>query len=453
MNTHTRREIIRKDREHAWHPFTQMGEWREREPIVITKGKGNYIYDARGKKYFDGVSSLWCNVHGHRVRAIDRAVKKQLKDIAHTTFLGLTHPLAAQLSERLAAISPEGLNKVFYSDSGSEAVEIAVKMAYQYWQLKGAHKKTRFISFTNAYHGDTIGSVSIGGIGAFHSRFSPLLFDAEFAPPFYSYPESKIEGTDAYAEKSLAAIEEKLASSPDEYAAIVIEPFSHAAGGILVYPEFAYRRLREISRKYNTLLIADEVAVGFGRTGAMFASEKAGVTPDFLCTAKGITGGYLPLAATICTDEIFNAFVGTFEEQKTFYHGHTYTANPLACAAALASLSLFEKNRVLENLAPRIEQLRTRLEKIAALPHVGDVRQTGMMAGIEIVRDKETHTPYEAGLRMGVKACEAAIARGIWLRPLGDVVVLMPPLSITRREVDTLADVVEEAIASVCEKA
>jgi adenosylmethionine-8-amino-7-oxononanoate aminotransferase len=439
-------ELLEKDLRHLWHPFTQMQQWPFDEPLVIERADGNYLFDVRGQKYLDGVSSLWTNVHGHRKQALDDAVRAQLDRVAHTTLLGLSSVPAIELAERLGRIAPPGLTRVFYSDSGSTAVEVAVKMAYQYWQLRGRPRKRKFVALREAYHGDTVGSVSVGGIDLFHQLFRALLFDAVRIPTPHPY---RWEGEGDCAQACLAEAERVFAAHGDELAALVIEPLVQGAAGMLLQPDGFLRRLAELCREHQVLLICDEVATGFGRTGTMFAVEQEQVRPDLMCLAKGLTGGYLPLAATLATEEVYSAFLGTVAEQKAFFHGHTYTGNPLACAAALASLDVFEQERVLERLVPVIAALREGLAQVAALPHVGEVRQRGMMVGVELVKDRPTRLGYPYGERYGHRVCLALRRRGILLRPLGNVVVLMPPLSLTVDEARGLCAAVREAVVEV----
>jgi adenosylmethionine-8-amino-7-oxononanoate aminotransferase len=344
-------------------------------------------------------------------------------------------------------LAPRGLTRVFYSDSGATSVEIALKMAFELWRLRGRPEKSRFVGLTEAYHGDTIGSVSLGGIDLFHDIFRPLLFDVDHLPTPYAYRWKG--GAARCGEEASALVEGWLAAHGRETAALVIEPLMQGAAGMIAHPEGFLSRVAAACRKHEVLLICDEVATGFGRTGKMFACEHEGVSPDLLCVAKGISGGYLPLAATLTTEEVFAAFLGGYEEKKTFFHGHTYTGNALACAAGLASLDVFEKDQVIAGLPPKIDALRKGLETAARLSHVGDVRQRGLMVGIELVRDRSTKAEYAFGDRIGHRVCLAARKRGVMLRPLGTVVVLMPPLSITEAECATLAEVTRASIAEV----
>jgi adenosylmethionine-8-amino-7-oxononanoate aminotransferase len=440
------------DHSYLWHPFTQMQEWMAEEPCIISHGDGHYLIDVHGRKYLDGVSSLWCNVHGHRKKEIDDAVRAQLDRIAHSTFLGLSHVPGIKLAEKLIGIAPKGLKRVFYSDSGATAVEIALKMAVQYWQLKGVSQKTQIATLAESYHGDTVGSMSMGYSETFHRYHKSLLFPVvRITPPHAFRYYDRMSESDALA-KSMQEAEEKFAQHKDNLAALVMEPLMQGAAGMWSQPVTYVKALAELCRRDGILLVFDEVATGFGRTGKMFAAEHAGVTPDILCLAKGLTGGYLPLAATLTSEEIFAAFLGEYKEFKTFFHGHTYTGNPLGCAAALASLELFQRENSIEKMRPRLAYLRKRLhEDFLSLPHVSDVRQWGYMVGIELVEDKANRRNYLPERRMGHKVILEARRGGVMIRPLGDVIVLMPPLSITDEELKTLLDVVCDSIRAVTE--
>jgi len=437
--------LLQVDQAHVWHPFTQMQGWAADEPLIIERAEGNYLIDDLGRRYLDGVSSLWCNVHGHRKREIDDAIRAQLDRVAHTTLLGLASVPSIELAAELVRVAPDGLTRVFYSDSGSTAVEVALKMAYQCWRQRGRPEKSRFVALAEAYHGDTVGSVSVGGMELFHGTFRGLLFHAERIPTPYAY---RFTGEGDCGEACLAAAERLFEEKGHELAALVIEPLVQGAG-MLTQPRGFLRRLAELCRKHEVLLIADEVATGFGRTGTLFAVEQEGVRPDFLCLAKGLSGGYLPLAATLTTDSVHASFLGEFASMRTFFHGHTFTGNALACAAALASLRLFESERVLERLQHTLAALALKLAAIAELPHVGEVRQRGAMVGIELVADRRTKAPYPAEARIGHRVCLEARRHGVLLRPLGAVVVLMPPLSLTAAEAEALGDAVQCAISEV----
>lgn len=431
-----------------WYPFTQMREYERNPPLVIERGRGNYLFDKDGRKYLDAVSSLWTNVHGHNHPALNRAVRAQLSKVAHTTLLGMSNNTAIKLANRLAGLAPEGLGKVFYSDSGSTAVEAALKIAYQYFQQKGGafKKKRRFISLEQAYHGDTLGSVSVGGIDLFHEVYRSLLFDTVKLPSPHCYRCPYGREPASCGKFCFGELEPVFRRHRDDCCAVILEPLVQGAAGILVHPPGYLKKIRELCDRYNILLIADEVAVGFGKTGTMFACGQENVKPDILALAKGLSGGYLPLAATLVTREIYEGFLGEYTELRTFFHGHTYTGNALACSAALASLELFERENVLERLQGKIARLSSKLEKIGRLGHIGSVRQKGIIAGIELVKNKRTKAPYPSGLRLGRQICLKAREKGIILRPLGDVIVLMPPLSITRAEIDRICEVVYDCI-------
>lgn len=443
------------DRRYVWHPFTQMKEWEADTPIVIERGEGSYLIDTDGKRYLDGVASIWTNVHGHCKKEINEAVKAQVDRLEHSTLLGLANDKSAILAKRLVDIAPSGLCKVFYSDNGSTAVEIGVKMAFQYQQHRGgAHAlKTKFISFKNAYHGDTIGAVSVGGIDLFHGVFRPLLFPTIHAPSPYCY---RCELADSQNGAScgtlcLQELERLMDRHSHEVAGLVIEPLVQGAGGMIVQPEGFLLKVRELCTRYDILMIADEVAVGFGRTGSMFACSREGITPDIMALSKGITAGYLPLAATMTTQQVYDAFLGEYAELKTFFHGHTFTGNPIACAAAIASLDLFEKEALLERLPEKVGYLEQRLEALLKLKHVGDVRSAGMIGGIELVRDKESKEPFPWEERVGVQVCVEARKHGLFLRPLGNVIVVFPPLSISMEELEKLMNGIEASIRKVTE--
>ena len=435
--------LVRWDREHLWHPFTQMQGFVREEVLIVDRGEGAYLYDLRGRRYLDGVSSLWCNVHGHRRPELDQALAAQATKVAHSTLLGLSHPPAILLARRLAELAPPGLTRVFYSDDGSTAVEAALKMAYQYWQLKDRPEKRRFLKLKEGYHGDTLGAVSVGGIDLFHETYRPLLFDTLTAPNPYCYRCSHQESCQ---EQCLNDLIRLVAAHHQELAAVILEPVMQGAAGMIPQPPGYMAQVREVTSQHDVLLIADEVATGFGRTGTMFACEHDGMSPDLMCLSKGITGGYLPLAATLTTEEIYEAFLGEFHEFKTFFHGHTYSGNPLAAAVSLASLDIFEQDRVLENLAPKIALLGERLLQLAAHPHVGDVRQRGFMVGIELVADKSTGEAFPVARRTGHRVILEARKLGAILRPLGDVLILMPPLSITPVELEDLLNITGEAV-------
>ena len=445
-------DVADLDRRFLWHPFTQMRDWLTGEPLVIESAEGNHLIDAQGRRYLDGVSSLWCNVHGHRHPMLDAAVRAQLDRVAHTTMLGLTHPGAAELAARLVPLAPKGLTRVFYSDAGATAVEIALKIAFQACQLRGETKRTRFASLVEAYHGDTIGAIAVGYSETFHRFYRPLLFDVlRLTPPHLFRWRDRMTEEAACA----AAIDEprtKLRAHGHELAALIVEPLVQGAAGMWMHPPEYLAELAKLAREAGTLLICDEVATGFGRTGTFFACEQAGVSPDLLCVGKGITGGYLPLAATFASEALFDAFLAPYEDFVAFFHGHTYTGNPLACAAGLASLDVFDQEQTMTHVQGLARVLGEKLEReIAPLAHVGDVRRRGLMTGIELVQDRATRAAYPSAARIGHRVCDAVRKHGVILRPLGPVIVLMPPLSLRMDELDLLVSATAKAIREVTE--
>lgn len=423
-------DLAELDKRHIWHPFTPHSVWNVHDPLVIVAAEGMHLIDSEGNRYLDGVASLWCNVHGHRVPQIDSAIHQQLDRLAHSTMLGLTHEPVIRLADALMEIVPANLTKVFFSDSGATATEVAFKMAAQYWHNLGCGEKCEFVGFTEAYHGDTFGAMSVGRTEAFHKPYFPMLFKTHFAPTPFVYRSTTPHDPVAERDRCLAELKKILDEHSRRIAAVCIEPIVQGAGGMIVQPAGFLAGVRKLCDGHDVLLIADEVAVGFGRTGRMFACEHEAVEPDLLCVAKGITGGYMPLAATFATQRIYDAFLGVPSERKTFFHGHTYTGNPLACAAALASLELFETNHLLEAVRERANQLAAWLSPLGAPPNVGDIRQKGLMVGIELVADRATRRPFDPSLRIGAAICQAIRQHGVILRPLGDVIVLMPPLAM-----------------------
>ena len=440
-------DLERWDREHVWHAFTQMAEY---QPFIIARAERMSSGGRARREYLDGVSSLWCNVHGHRHPLIDGAIREQLGRVAHVTNLGMSSVTTIWLAKRLVDLAPPGLQHVFFSGDGSCSVEVALKMAFQYWQQRKDPRptKTKFLAFGDAYHGDTLGSVSVGGVARFHELFRPLLFEVVRMPlpDTYRLPPGMTRET--ACEGFLKQLAAELEQHHESIAAVVIEPLMQCAAGMVLHPSGFLRGVRDLTRQYDVLLIADEVAVGFGRTGKMFACEHEGVAPDFLCLGKGLTGGYLAMAATLTTDEVWQAFLGDYAESKAFFHGHTYGGNPLAAAAAVASLEVFDEEQTLAQLQPKIELLARHLARIAEHPHVGDVRQLGLIAGIELVRDRATREPYPWSEQRGKRVCDDALSQGVWLRPLGNVVVIMPPLAIGLDELDLICDVVKRGIAA-----
>ena len=438
------------DRRHVWHPFTQMQDWENEEPLVIVKGEGSWLIDSDGNRYLDGVASMWTNVHGHCRRELNEALKAQVDRLEHSTLLGLAGEQSIILAHRLAGITPPGLDRFFYSDNGSTAMEVAVKMAYQFQVHRGRPERSRFITFRNAYHGDTLGAVSVGGIDIYHATFRPLMFETIQAPAPYCYRcELGCPDRETCGMRCLGSLEAIMAEHAAGCAGLVIEPLIQGAGGMIVQPTGFLRRVREMCDRHGLLMIADEVATGFGRTGRMFACEHEGVVPDIMALSKGIAAGYLPLAVTVTSDELYRAFLGEYSELKTFFHGHTFTGNPLACAVALKSLDLFESDGLLEALQGKIALLAARLALFARLPHVGDVRQFGLAAGVELVQDKESRQAYPWEQRIGIRVCLEARRHGIFLRPLGNTLVIFPPLAIAPEELELLLDGLERSIRAI----
>lgn len=430
-------DLARWDRDHVWHAFTQMEEY---EPLLIESGQGAWLVDTAGNRYLDGSASMWCNVHGHRHPRLDAALRDQLGKVAHTTNLGLSNPTTVALARRLVEVTPPGLEKVFFTGDGSSAIEAALKMAFQFWRQAEPPQtiRTRFVSIGEAYHGDTLGAIGVGGVDRFTAMFGPLTFEALRIPspggpcPHTGRPAPTLD-------ESLATLERLLTEHRGTVAAVIMEPLVQAAGGILVHPPGFLHGVRELTTRHDVLLVLDEVAVGFGRTGTMFACERERVVPDILCLAKGLTAGYLPMAATLTTTRVWNAFLGAHADRRTFFHGHTYGGNPLAAALALESLAIFREERVLDSLPPKIARLQERVADLARLDHVGGVRQCGLIAGIDLVADKASLRPYPWQQQRGTRACLAARPYGALLRQLGDTVVIMPPLCITTDEIDLLA--------------
>ncbi len=424
-------QLIAADKARIWHPFTQMKAWADpaHEPLVLVDGQGAMVRDSEGREYIDGNSSIWTNLHGHRHPAITQAIKDQLDKVAHVSFLGSTNQPAIELADRLAALLPESkLDRVFYSDDGSTAVEVALKMALQYWQLSGDPQRNQFVSFANAYHGDTAGAASLGGLGTFFDRFGAIHFDTHHV-------------------EDLAALE----ALPDEVtsrlAAVIIEPKVQGAAGIRLWPDGMLIKLRAWCDRMGTLLIFDEVLTGFGRTGRMFACQHESVAPDFLCLAKGLTGGYLPLAVTLTTGRIYEAFLGEFHELKTFFYGHSYCGNALGCAAALASLDVFENEKVLIKLEEKIYWLEELLGGLSALPQVAEIRRCGFIAGIELQKASGMRCDWRE--QTGARVCVAARKSGLLTRPILDTVALIPPLCISKAQLSAAVLALESAIQEV----
>jgi len=425
---------IKKDLKYIWHPYTQMKDCRNNPPILLEKAKGIKLYDDKGRFYYDTISSWWCNVHGHNHPKIKKAIKKQLDSLEHVLLAGFTHKSAIGLAQGLSKITPKNLVKVFFSDNGSTAVETALKMSFQYWHNIGKKKKRRFVTLDYGYHGDTIGTMAISGVDLFSKLFSPLFFKSFKVPSPYCYRCPMKKERSSCTIDCIKPLDNLLKSRKREIAAIILEPLVMAAGGMIIYPKEYLKRVAKLAKKYNVHLILDEVATGFGRTGKMFASEHTSVEPDFMCLSKGITSGYLALGATLTTNKIYNAFYDDYEKRKTFYHGHTYTGNPLASACALASLKIFKEENTLRKNKEIIPLFHKYLESFRPLPLVGDVRYLGMIGAIELVKNKRTKKTFSFKERIGSKIYEEGLKKRIILRPLGSIIYLYPPLCIKREE-------------------
>lgn len=448
----TKEEWINKDLSYVWHPDTQHKQFEgDFKPVLIERGEGIYVYDSDGNRYIDAISSWWVNTLGHSNSRLNNALVEQANKIEHVLLANFTHKPAIELAERLVKLAGEPFSKVFYSDDGSTAVEVAIKMAYQYWYQKGQAQKKHFVSMTDSYHGDTLGSVSVGGIDIYKEIFKPLVFETMkvCAPNCYRCPKGYAKENCSF--QCLKEVEMLFKRRGFDIAAIIVEPLVQGAAGMRMYPAEYLRCLRKLCDEYNILLIDDEVAMGFGRTGKYFAFEHAGIKPDIFCVAKGITGGYIPLAATITTDKIFKEFYDDFSKLKTFYHGHSFTGNPLACAVAVENLKIFEEENIIENLSPKINKLAFCLNKFRSLKHVGDVRQTGMVAAVELVKNRETKEPFHFSERIGHKVFLEGLKLGAILRPIGNVIYFIPPLIITEEQIEELTNIAFDAIKRVTE--
>lgn len=441
-------ELAECDRRHYWHAFTPMAEY---EPLLIERAEGCRLFDVAGRSYLDGAASMWCNVHGHNHPQINAAIRNQLDRVAHCTSLGMGCDTTVRLAKRLADLAPGNLEHAFFSSDGSSAVEVALKAAFQYWRQcdRPQPQKTKYLALADAYHGDTIGAASVGGIVRFQGIFEPLLFDVVRAP--LPDPRPLPAGTlpEAATQFFLDELEARLEQHHESLAAMVIEPLVQCAAGMVMHPPGYLRGVRELTKKYGVLLIADEIAVGMGRTGTLFACEQEDVVPDFLCLGKGLTGGYLPMSATITQQEIYSAFLGKWSEGRTLFHGHTYGGNPLAAAAALATLDLFDEEQTLTALQPKVARLDEHLCRLADHPHVVGVRQRGLLGAMELVADKSHNTAYPPEERRAWRVCREAFARGVWLRPLGETLYVMPPLAISLDELDELMHVLTASIDAV----
>ncbi|MED5579367.1 MAG: adenosylmethionine--8-amino-7-oxononanoate transaminase [Nitrospinota bacterium] len=448
----SKNKFIDDDLKYVWHPFTPMDEWESEDPpLIIKEGKGSYLIDIDGKKYLDGISSLWVNLHGHKKNEIDASIKNQLKKVAHSTQLGMGNTISIELAKKLISIAPKGLSRVFFSDSGSTSVEAAMKIAFQYQLQRPDPKpeKSNFLTLNLGYHGDTIGAVSLGGIEAFHFKFSPLLFPTIRVETPYCYWCPRGSSEPPCSVCSGEEIVTHISNNADRIAGVVIEPLIQGASGMITQKKGFLKKIKDACIQHDVLLIADEVATGFGRTGKMFACEHEKVCPDIICLAKGLSGGYLPIAATITTEKIFNAFRGEYKEGKMFAHGHSYTANPLACAAALANLEIFKKEKTIDKIQPKIRTLWEEVRNLEKLDFVGDVRGLGLMIGIELMRNKLKKIPFQVEERVARKITLKVREKGLIIRPLGDVIVFMPPYSITKKEIKWAIKTIGTAIEEI----
>lgn len=441
-------DLQKVDQENYWHAFTQMADY---QPLIIERAEGVWLYDVQGRKLLDAASSMWCNVHGHRHPVIDQAIRDQLDKVAHVTSLGMSNPTTIELTARLVELAPPGLECVFYSSDGACAVEVALKMAFQYWRQKDAPQPQRdlFLAVGNAYHGDSLGAVSVGGVARFHSMFAPLLFDVVRGPCPDSYRYPREVPSEQLAEHYLTEYRKLFEQFGSRLAAVIVEPIVQGAAGMVMHPPGFLKGLAILAKQYETLLIADEIATGVGRTGRMWACQWEDVSPDFLVTGKGLSGGYLPISATITTREVWNAFLGEYSQSKSFFHGHTFGGNPLASAAALATLELVKSDKTLENVSRQSKYLKQKLSSLAGHPNVGNIRVKGLISAVELVQNRHTHEGFPWHERVGHQVCQKMLASGVWTRPLGNVIVIMPPLCITTSELDFLVDALQNALAVV----
>ena len=434
------KDIAKNDLKYLWHPYTQMKDCEKMPPIPIREAKGMKLYDYEGNFYYDTISSWWCNVHGHNHPHINEAIIRQVNKLEHVLFAGFTHEPAVILAEKLVKTLPEGIDKIFYSDNGSTSVEVALKMSFQYWQNIGKIKKKTFLSLDKAYHGDTIGAMSVSGVDLYNKKFSPFFYDTYKAPTPDCYRCPMGKNPEECSIDCLRYVEDILKKNSDTIAAIILEPILMGAGGMIIYPKEYLKGVRDLSKKYNVHLILDEVATGFGRTGKMFASEHAGISPDFMCLSKGITSGYLPLGVTATTDEIYQSFYDEYEKLKTFYHGHTFTANPISCAAAVASLEVFENEKTLSNVKNINEKINSFLYEIKGKDFVCNVRSIGTVGAFDLIKNKDTKEEFSFDQRVGLKVYSEGLKNNLLLRPLGNVIYFFLPLSVSCCELDDIFD-------------
>ncbi|MDH5297653.1 MAG: adenosylmethionine--8-amino-7-oxononanoate transaminase [Desulfobulbaceae bacterium] len=443
-----RDDLQAKDRQYLWHPYTQMHDYASRDLLLVDRAQGLMLYDPAGRPYFDTISSWWCILHGHNHPTVKGMIHRQLDRLEQVLLAGISHEPAIMLAQRLVEIAPKPLAKVFYSDNGSTACEIAIKMSLQYWRHRGQPERNRFVAVSRGYHGDTIGTMSLGGVPEFHQAFAGMLFDSHRLPSPYCYRCPLGLRQELCDQECLQPLQELLERQGATIAGFIIEPLIQAAGGMIVYPPAYLTKAAALCKAHHVHLIVDEVATGFGRTGTMFACEQAGVAPDFLCVSKGLTAGCLPLAATLATDEIYDAFYGPYQEGRTFFHGHTFTGNPLGCAAALGSLQVFDQEQPFARLAQTIPHLGQRMTRCLDLPWVGDLRQLGMIAALELVKDKGSKEPFRPEERVGWKIYLEGLKEGLILRPLGNIVYLWLPISATVQEIDEITERMYRVLAN-----
>ncbi|HCL15037.1 MAG TPA: adenosylmethionine--8-amino-7-oxononanoate transaminase, partial [Pseudomonas sp.] len=437
---------MQRDLAVLWHPCTQMKDHEQLPLIPIRRGEGVWLEDFDGKRYLDAVSSWWVNVFGHANPRINQRIKDQVDQLEHVMLAGFSHQPVVELSERLVALTPDGLERVFYTDNGSTGIEVALKMSFHYWRNSGRERKQRFVTLTNSYHGETVAAMSVGDVALFTDTYKPLLLDTFKVPSPDCYLRPEGVSWEEHSRQMFAHMEQTLAEHHRDIAAVIVEPLIQGAGGMRMYHPIYLKLLREACDRYEVHLIHDEIAVGFGRTGTMFACEQAGITPDFLCLSKALTGGYLPMAAVLTTDRLYQAFYDDYSTLRAFLHSHTYTGNPLACAAALATLDIFAEDNVIEANKALAARMASATAHLAEHPHVAEVRQTGMALAIEMVQDKPSRTAYPWQERRGLKVYQHALERGALLRPLGSVVYFLPPYCITEEQIDFLAAVASEGI-------
>jgi adenosylmethionine-8-amino-7-oxononanoate aminotransferase len=444
--------VLDMDKKFVWHPCTQMKDHEIQPPIEIVRGEGSFLFARDGKQYIDGISSWWVNLLGHCHPRLTAALQEQAGTLEHVIFAGFTHQYGAQLAAELCRIAPGNPARVFYADCGSAAVEVALKMSFQYWKQTGNPRKTRFVSLSGAYHGETLGALSVGGIGLYRQIYEPLLLDTVNAPGPECFPNAEGTSSEELTQNAFAELERIVSEKHQEIAAVCIEPLIQCANNMNMYGANYLVRLRELCTRYDIHLIADEIAVGFGRTGKLFACEHAGIVPDFLCLSKGLTGGYMPFSAVVVQDEaVYDAFYGEYTEYKAFYHSHSYTGNPMACRIALEVIDILE-NEVLPALPERIAALSAILDRLGTLEHVCETRQCGFVGAVELVETKDPFKRYDPSRRTGWQIYREALTRGAFLRPLGDVIYMMTPLTIPLDVLEELGTIAYESIKTVTEQ-